>query len=110
MVDPTPIYSEDERNILRQARIFRELLDHPAWKEYAELLGRQMELRRGIIFTPLNAMPDDLKSLDFTSRAAMLEMLKGAVLGLMLARDTPQSIIDHAKRIVEDHAQTHGAS
>lgn len=106
MAEPSSNYNADEREILRRSRLMKELLDHPAWKEYVAIQEAQIKTREIIIRTPLSDLPEALRSLDFMSRAAAMESIKGAIIGLTLARDTPQSIIAHAKEIVREHSDT----
>lgn len=87
--------TKDETELLRQARVMRELLRLEGWKEYVKVLDLQIAARERLIAVPLSEMEGG----SFEDKALRLELIKGALIGLRLARDTVSMIIDHANEI-----------
>jgi hypothetical protein len=80
--------SRAARKIDRErAELFAVLLRHPAWLLYIELLEAQIQARADIILTPAGSIEG----------AIVLEYVKGAMSGLILARDMPSTIIADMK-------------
>lgn len=107
MADPK-VYNKEETEVLRQARHLRDLLEHPAWKEYVKILEAQIALREQILLLPMAALSSassEFQGMDYQSRLAHLESIKGALIGLRLCRDLPQTTVDQARDIVRDHGE-----
>lgn len=89
--------SAEERSILRIAKLFEEMVATEAWKEYRKILESQVSERERLALMPLAEMQGD-----FYGRAAHMECIKGAIIGLRLALSIPASTIDHAKDILRE--------
>lgn len=80
--------SRDARRIDRErADLFTVLIRHPAWEVYVELLEAQIQARADAILAPSGSVDG----------AIVLEYIKGAMSGLILARDMPSTIIADMK-------------
>lgn len=80
----------------QQAEVMQGLLKTEAWQEYARVLSEMILIREQIIGVPLHER-HDLMGMDFAGRAGAIESVKGALIGLKLARDLPQAIINAMK-------------
>jgi len=76
-------YTEEERELLRQAKAMREIIDTKAWQIYAVIIESQIKTRESIIMDSAPGVVEPLA----------LEHIKGARLGLRLALDTVKQII-----------------
>lgn len=92
-------YSPDEKQILRLADVMKDLRLTEGWKEYVKVLDTQIKDREQVVQTPLSASIVAFQGMDFNTRAVHVEAVKGALIALRLARDLPNTIIDHANEI-----------
>jgi hypothetical protein len=83
-------YTEDERELLRQAKEMKDIFESKAWRTYAAIVDSQIKTRENIL---LDSEPGKLSELQ-------VEHIKGARLGLKLALDTITLIIEDAKDLV----------
>lgn len=93
---------EAEKEILRQGNLLKEFLDTPGWKEYARILEEQIVTREKLLQLPIIELwPQELNGvrLDFVTKAAAQESIKGAIIGLRAALSLPASIVEHASEI-----------
>ncbi len=86
-----------ERQYLRDKPIMEELLASKAFKRYQEMVQVQIITRLNIAKVPLHMQGGNL---DFSTRAAQAETIKGAIMGLELAYNLPQITIDQAKSVI----------
>lgn len=99
-----PEYSKEELEVLKQARIYREGLDSELWRMHDKILAEQIALRERVLATPMHSLQsDEFRGMDFMAKAAQLESVKGAIIGLKLARELPELTLRHAQAIREDH-------
>lgn len=98
--------SKDEILILKQARELGDMMATPGWKVYTTLIGQQLEDRQNLMVTPLASLPN-MDGCDGMTRAAALEGIKGAYMGLRLALTIPQTIVAEAERL-RDSSPTEG--
>jgi hypothetical protein len=73
-----------------RVELFQILVNHPAWKVYIELLGTLIQQTADEVIAPAGSI----------DRAVALEYVKGALSGLIRARDLPSSIIATMKAAV----------
>lgn len=95
--------SESEVAVLKQARVFRDMLETEGWKEYTKILSAQINAREEVIHCPIHALPPTFVSqdTDLASKAAAVESAKGAIIGLKVALTIPSITIESAKQIAE---------
>jgi hypothetical protein len=93
--------SPEEVQVLKQARLFRELLSHEGWKAYAQVLEAQIAAREEVVHCPIHALPPHFvnPSTDLASKAAAIESAKGAIIGLKIALNTPAATIESASEM-----------
>ena len=103
MAQTLPKYNEEERQVLRQARVLRELLEHPGWKEFEAIVRAHMKARETIILRPSSEASPEFQSRDAASKYAELEYVKGALYGMGIMLNLPSATISAAKEIVRDH-------
>jgi hypothetical protein len=81
----------------KRARLMREMQATEGWKVFSAILGEHIATRMNILMVPLHDLPTQtFGGMDFESRAAALESVKGAVIGLKLALTLPESIMTSA--------------
>lgn len=97
-------YNKEEREILRLSRQFGGMTGSEWWKEYATILRAQIETRERLVMLPLSEKNQAFEGMDFTTRAASLETIKGAIIGLRLALAIPELTMKHASDIVAEHS------
>jgi hypothetical protein len=68
------------------------LVKQPAWQDYVELLNKQLELRGMDVLEPAGSVDGVI----------FAEYKKGAMSGLILARDLPAAIIAEARDMQPD--------
>ncbi len=103
--EKTPNYNAEERDVLKCARLFRDLIATEGWIEYQKMLDAQLASRSRILATPLDALPSgEFQQMDFVAKAAKMESVKGAIIGLTLARSLPELTIQSASDIVKEHS------
>lgn len=95
--------SPEEVQILKQARVIKEMEATEGWRAFADVLKAQVETRLRIIERPLHDLPhEQFPGMDLAAKAAAIESIKGAVIGLRLALSLPQSIIQSAAEIMRE--------
>lgn len=77
----------------------KDLIRTEAWSEYQKVLDEQIAQREKIIQTPLSESLGIFTGMDFNTRAVHVEVVKGALIALRLARNLPTTIINHANDI-----------
>ena len=94
----------DEVLMLKRGRLFKELLDHPGWKELEAIMGAQIATREAIVLSPLHALPPNSipPETDLASKSAAMEMFKGAIIGIRLVMNTPKATIESAADIARE--------
>jgi hypothetical protein len=97
-------YSTDERSILRLAEGFREMVATDWWREYVKVLDAQIADRELVLLLPMSDQHPRFNGMDFNTRAVALEVIKGALIGLRLAKSIPTATIAHASDIVREHS------
>lgn len=105
--------SPEEIQVLKQARVFRDMVLSEGWKEYVKILEAQIMTREEVIHCPLHSLPPHFvnPSTDLASKAAAVESVKGAVIGLRTAIYTPTATIESAKEIASrSKDDTNGSS
>jgi 3-dehydroquinate synthase class II len=83
-------WTDEERELLQQARLMKDIFGSKAWAVYSSILESQIKAREAIL---LDSEPGQLSELK-------AEQIKGARLGLRLALDTVTLIIEDAKDLV----------
>lgn len=97
----TGTLTAEDREDLRDAKIIEEFIEHAFWKTLRRRLERALEMRRQILETPLHMIPSEaIPQGDFLSRAAALENIKGAMIGLRTAIELPQRIVESRSNIL----------
>lgn len=96
--------TQEEILILKQARLIKEMAETEGWKEFQKILEAQVATRLSIIVSPFHSLPDNsgYQGMDLAAKAAAIESVKGAVIGLRLAINLPASIIESAKEIMRE--------
>lgn len=89
----------DEREIVRQGRLFRDLLESPGWKEYEKLIGSHIESRQRQLSAPILVQDEKYQMMDAGTKLAIHESLKGAIIALRLALAIPFATVEQAKEI-----------
>ena len=101
--------AKQEEEILKLAGLMRELVTQPAWIAYVQTLRAQVSDRQRLLQAPLHEASvkqgDGTLVQDFVAKAAVMETVKGAVIGLELAIRLPSSIIDHANSIRKERGE-----
>ena len=97
-------YSAEERSVLRLAENFREMTESKWWQEYVKILDAQIADREALLLLPMSDQHPRFQGMDFNTRAVALEVIKGAMIGLRLAKSIPTATIAHASDIVRDHS------
>lgn len=97
-------YSTEERAVLRLAENFREMTESKWWQEYVKVLDAQIADRETLLLLPMSEQHPRFNGMDFNTRAVALEIIKGALIGLRLAKSIPTATIAHASDIVRDHS------
>lgn len=106
MADPKVVYSESEVEVLKQARLLREIVGTAGWQEFCKILEAQIKVREEMLLAPAAILASkwpEFKDLDHAGRLAHLESIKGALIGIKLCRDLPQITIDDARAIQDEH-------
>jgi hypothetical protein len=98
----------DDVQILKQARVFKDMIETEGWKAYAQVLEAQIMAREEVLHCPIHALPPHFvnPSTDLASKAAALESAKGAIIGLRIALRTPFATIESAKEIAKSSKDT----
>lgn len=105
-----PSLSKDEIELLKAARELSALLSTDGWKTLRGIIERQIATRQAIVDRPFHDIKHlDGVALDGMTRLAAFEHLKGAILGLRLALDTPQTIVREAEPLRDKTSQPEGA-
>src|SRR5512139_796103 len=95
--------SPEEVQILKQARVIKEMEATEGWRTFAAVLQAQIDTRMKIIERPFHDMPhEQFPGMDLAAKAAAVESIKGAVIGLRLALSLPASIIQSAAEIMRE--------
>jgi hypothetical protein len=105
MADPK-IYNEEETAVLRQARHLRDMVESEGWKVYLQILDVQIATRESLIMLPMSVLSqasEEFKGMDYQSKQAQLESIKGALIALRLCKAIPQTTIEQARDIARDH-------
>lgn len=97
-------YNAEEREILRLSRAFEGMTGSEWWQEYAKILQSQIVTRERIALLPLSEKNPAFEGMDFSTRAASQETIKGAIIGLRLALAIPELTMKHAADIVGEHS------
>lgn len=103
-------FNVEEKAILRLAESFREMEGTAWWKEYEKIIRAQIEIREALLRIPLSEANEAFKGMDFVTRAASQEIIKGAIIGLRLALSIPSLTIKHGSDIVQEHGVTEDAA
>jgi hypothetical protein len=95
--------NKEEIQILKQARLFRDMVATEAWLEYVKVLEAQIAAREEVLHIPLHSLPPHFvpPSTDLSSKAAAIESVKGAIIGLRTALNTPTATIESAREIAK---------
>lgn len=91
-------YNEEERELLRQARAMKELIDTKPWQIYSQIIESQIKTRENIL---MDSPPGTVSELQ-------AEHIKGARLGLRLALETVRLIITDATDVAREHGASEG--
>jgi len=91
--------AEDERQIVRQGRLFRELLESPGWKEYEKLIASHIASRQRELDAPILVKDEKFQMMDAGTKLAIGESVKGAIIALRLALAIPAATVEQAKEI-----------
>lgn len=116
MVSDQMAPEELERQILLQKATFEEMMETKGWRVYQTLLQQQLALRLQILRTPLHDIRKPVGPgqqevfLDHDTRASYLESVKGAIIGLELARDLPRYTIENGKQLLKERAKAAGVN
>src|SRR5262245_20600745 len=96
--------TQEEILILKQARLLKEMVETQGWTEFKKILEAHIATRLSIISTPFHSLPDNsgYQGMDLAAKAAAVESVKGAVIGLRLALTLPESTIEAAKEIMRE--------
>lgn len=97
-------YNAEEREILRLSGVFEGMANTEWWGEYRKILLAQIETRERLVLLPLSERNSAIEGIDFQTRAASQETIKGAIIGLRLALAIPDLTMKHASDIVADHS------
>lgn len=99
-----PDFSTDEKQILRLSKNMQDLVATEGWREYEKVIKLQIADRERLVTVPLSSAIPAFEGMDFTTRAAHVEVVKGALIGLRLALDLPSATIKHASDIRAEHS------
>lgn len=99
-----PNYNRDETHVLRLSRLFDDMTSTEGWKEYEKVLRAQIKDRELLVGIPISTDNPAFAGMDFTTRVAAVEVIKGALIGLNLALSLPSATMKHAKDIVTEHS------
>lgn len=94
-------------DIRRLAKVMSDLKETKGWQEYSKLVGRMVRVREALVFSPIDSIPTNHQ--DLTAKMVALESIKGAVIGLRLAIDLPDSIMQHAADIAREKDEVEDA-
>lgn len=112
-------YTAEERQILKQGREFSDLVGSPGWKAFEALIQAHIATRERIILLPITEVaPKHISGVgadgqpqvgeapwDFYTRAASLEVIKGALIGLKLSLSLVTTTMQQAKEIADQHSK-----
>lgn len=99
---PDPSYSKDETQVLKQRRLFQDLIQTDGWKELMVIVERQITDNFNLLVTPLHKL-ENPKGLSFEAFAAQMESVKGSVNGMRYVMSLPQNTIDQGSGIIREH-------
>lgn len=85
-----------DREDKERAQLFRGMVNSPAWKLFIELLEAKLQLHADIMLQPALSMEGMIAR----------EYIKGAMSGLVLARDLPSVIIGAMDQLRRDQRAT----
>ena len=91
--------SEEEMAIIRQGRLFREMMETPAWKEYAKVLQAHIESRQRELDAPILVKDQLYQMMDAGTKLAISESVKGAIIALRLAVTLPSATVEQAREL-----------
>ena len=91
--------SEEEQAIVRQGRLFREMIESAGWKEYEKLLLSHIESRRRELDAPILVKDDRYLAVDAGTKLAISESIKGAIIALRLAIALPSATVEQAREL-----------
>jgi hypothetical protein len=96
-----PSISKEDAEIVKTARDMSDHIRTDAWKVVENTLKKQVEERLMVLSRPMHSLGGlpEFVALDYASKAAALESIKGAIVGLRLAMDLPHAIIRHSDQI-----------
>jgi hypothetical protein len=98
-------FSETERKLLRQGRLFRELDEVPAWKELLELVAVHIKTRVEMLDQPLHAWPTPEGAVvDYMTKVLQAEHIKGVVYGMRLVASLPSLTVQQAQGLAAERA------
>lgn len=101
--DQVPNYNDAERRVLRQARELKDIQHSSGWKVYVEMLDDMIKLREPLVNSPLHDI-ESLPGETHEGKVCRIENVKGALIGLKLARATLDNTIIAADEIREAHS------
>jgi hypothetical protein len=103
-----PRLNESETGLLKMAAIFKEhghaLRKNEAYQLWEQVLQEQIAVRVGLLQVPV-ADQANAQGLDFQTRAARQEVIKGALIGLRLALNLIPNTIAQADEIAARKVQ-----
>lgn len=100
MAEPT--YSADETQILKQRRLFQDLVNTDAWKELEKIVERNINDNFNLLVTPIHKMANT-EGASYEALCARMESVKGSVNGMRYVMSLPHNTIDQGSEIIRAH-------
>jgi hypothetical protein len=98
-------------DVKRLAHQLTDMMETRGWVEYVKIVQSQIHEREKLVLGPLHDVTlNNTPAANLQEKMIALESLKGAIIGLRLAIDTPQSIIQHARDIMREEGNANAAS
>lgn len=98
--------SPEEVQLMKQARLFKDLVDTPGWQELVKVAEAQIKAREVLILAPMHEINGSVPGeTDLASKAAARECFKGAIIGIRTIIGTPQATIDSVAEMQRESSQ-----
>lgn len=83
--------SDEQKRVFRSARVITEMMNTPGWVLYQKALELHLQMKRNEYEAPAET------GFDGIAQVLRSESAKGAIMGIRLALDLPQGIINQGK-------------
>lgn len=96
----------EEVQLMKQARLFKDLVDTPGWQELVKVAEAQVKAREALVLAPMHEVNGSIPGeTDLASKAAARECLKGAIIGIRTIIGTPQATIESVADMQRESSQ-----